>query len=403
MRRTSRIVITTSIAALALAACSTSSNQSTDRDTDAPTSSTPTAKAPSATTPATPATAITIGPHEAAGINPKTPITVQASRGDLSSVVVTNATGYHVKGGYVDGKSKWATNEPLGYGKSYHVVAKATGDGGPVEKTDDITVLKPQEKLYPSVLPAPTVIHDVGVGQPIGVIFDKAPKDKVAAQQALTVETSPQQAGAWYWISDREVHYRPQVFWKPGTKITLHADVYGAKLGPGQYGEEDRTVGFTVHDSWVAVANGTTETMGIYHNDQLVNTMPISMGKQETPTHAGIHVISDKDEEYTMDSCTYGVCSGPEHYVSTEYYAMRISNDGEFVHLNPLSEYAQGSSNVSHGCINLNEENAQWFYDHFNLGDVVKVENSGGPELPVWDLYGDWSLPWSQWSAGNAA
>jgi hypothetical protein len=32
---------------------------------------------------------------------------------------------------------------------------------------------------------------------------------------------------------------------------------------------------------------------------------------------------------------------------------------------------------------------------------VVEVSNSGGPQLPVYDTYGDWSVPWSTWSAGN--
>ena len=32
---------------------------------------------------------------------------------------------------------------------------------------------------------------------------------------------------------------------------------------------------------------------------------------------------------------------------------MRISNNGEFIHANPASTDAQGSSNVTHGCVNL--------------------------------------------------
>jgi len=55
---------------------------------------------------------------------------------------------------------------------------------------------------------------------------------------------------------------------------------------------------------------------------------------------------------------------------------------------------------LSHGCVNLSPANAQWFYDHFGLGDVVTVTHSGGPPLPVWDTYGDWALRWAQWQAG---
>ena len=155
--------------------------------------------------------------------------------------------------------------------------------------------------------------------------------------------------------------------------------------------------------SWIAKADGSSEQMQIFHNGQMVKSMPISMGKDATPTHLGAHVISDKQANYTMDSCTYGVCPpDPKAYRSNEKWSERISNDGEFVHENPNSVGAQGSSNVSHGCINLNDANATWFFQNMGLGDVVEVTNSGGPQLPVWDLYGDWSKSWADWQAGSA-
>jgi len=103
-----------------------------------------------------------------------------------------------------------------------------------------------------------------------------------------------------------------------------------------------------------------------------------------------------------MDSCTYGVCEGdPGYYKEKVDLDLRISNDGEFVHSAPWSVGQQGSSNVSHGCVNLSPANARWFYDRFNIGDVVEITNSGGPKLPIWDTYGDWEVPWSAWQAGG--
>ncbi|HEX3732593.1 MAG TPA: L,D-transpeptidase, partial [Mycobacteriales bacterium] len=198
------------------------------------------------------------------------------------------------------------------------------------------------------------------------------------------------------------VDYRPQEFWQGGSKVTLDIKDYGVDFGDGLYGQEDRSVNYSVHDSWVAYADGGTKQMVIKHNGEQVKTMPISMGQDVTPTHTGAHVISHKDVNYTMDSCSYGVCGGSQAYVALEHYAVRISNDGEFVHENPNSVGAQGNTNVSHGCINLNEENAVWFFNHFNAGDVVIVANSGGQTLPLDDLWGDWSIPWSKWSRGNA-
>ncbi|MFC0107790.1 L,D-transpeptidase family protein [Kibdelosporangium aridum] len=100
-------------------------------------------------------------------------------------------------------------------------------------------------------------------------------------------------------------------------------------------------------------------------------------------------------------SCTYVVCSGPQAYKSLEHFAERISNDGEFVHENPNSIGAQGSSNVSHGCINLNTANAQWFRP-LRARWLVEVTNSGGKQLPIWGTYGDWAVSWADWQAGSA-
>jgi hypothetical protein len=63
---------------------------------------------------------------------------------------------------------------------------------------------------------------------------------------------------------------------------------------------------------------------------------------------------------------------------------------------------SQGGANVSHGCVNLSPANAQWFFDHFGIGDVVEVTNSGGKQLPLDDTYGDWELTWAQWQKGSA-
>jgi hypothetical protein len=105
-----------------------------------------------------------------------------------------------------------------------------------------------------------------------------------------------------------------------------------------------------------------------------------------------------------MNSCSLvpPICGGPNAYNETEYWDERISNSGEFVHENPDTVGQQGNSNVSHGCINLNAADAQWFFNHFGIGDVVEVANSGGPQLPLYDRYGDWAVPWGTWSAGNA-
>jgi lipoprotein-anchoring transpeptidase ErfK/SrfK len=267
-----------------------------------------------------------------------------------------------------------------------------------------VKTVTPAAQAYPAMTPAPPAAGTTfGVGQIIGVSFDHNITDRAAAEKALTVKTNPPQQGSWHWIDNKTLHYRPPVYWQAGTTIKLDVNLYGVDLGSGVYGKTDRSATYQIHDSWIAKADGQTVQMQIVHNGAVVTTMPISLGKDATPTHTGPHVISDKQQQVVMDSCTYGLCPpAAGAYKSTEYWAERISNDGEFVHENPNTVGQQGSSNVSHGCINLSPENAQAFFRQFGLGDVVEVTNSGGPILPIYDTYGDWELSWADWQAGSA-
>jgi len=81
--------------------------------------------------------------------------------------------------------------------------------------------------------------------------------------------------------------------------------------------------------------------------------------------------------------------------------AVRISNSGEFVHSAPWSVADQGIRDVSHGCVNLPPDAAQWFYQTFGYGDVVDIRNTGVALRPT-DGFGDWNIPWRTWTRGSA-
>jgi lipoprotein-anchoring transpeptidase ErfK/SrfK len=384
------------ISALALSACSSSdsgNNGSGNAGQSAPIPGSP--------------MRLTITPGSDSPVSPATPITVKADHGTITDVAVTNTSKpKKVAGTLSPDKTTWTSTEALGFGSTYAIDAKGTDSNGkPGEQQGKVSTISPRQQAEPNLIPAPSSVAQsgVGVGQPIVFSFNQPVKDKAAVEKQLSVVSEPKQDGSWYWIDDKNVHYRPKEYWQPGTKLTVAAKVYGVDFGNGVYGAQDRSETYHVHDSWIAKADGNTEQMQVFHNGQMVKAMPISMGKDATPTHLGPHVISDKHDNYIMDSCTYGICQGqPGYYRSNEKWSQRISNDGEFVHENPNSVGQQGSSNVSHGCINLNDENAKWFFDNLGFGDVVEVANSGGKPLPTWDLYGDWSVPWEQWQAGSA-
>lgn len=361
-----------------------------------------------ASQPAVPAVAITVPVAGSNPINPSTPIVVKADRGQLAAVSVhaAGSDGPAIAGTLAADDLSWTSTDPLKYGTSYTVVADGVNTVGvKAEKTFTVATMAASRTAYANVVPAPELVAatGIGVGQPMVFQFTSPVLNKAAVQEHLHVTTTPAQPGAWYWVDNKDVHYRGPSYWQPGTKIHMEADVLGVDLGNGVLGAENNTADYTVHDAIVAKADGATEQLTIFDNGQQINTMPMSLGSPGFPSHEGPHVISDKQPTITMDSCTYGVCQGqPGYYKEKVDLDERISNDGEFVHSAPWSVGQQGSHNVSHGCVNLSPANAQWFFDHFGIGDVVEITNSGGPTLPVWDTYGDWEVPWQTWQTGNA-
>lgn len=355
----------------------------------------PTAPAPGAAPAAPPA----LGP-----INPTTPVAVSVVDGHLREVQVVDAKSKQpVPGQLEPGGSSWRSTAPLAYGSTYQLTAVVVGaDQREVRSSATVATITPAKLAAASLIPAPNA-GVTGVGQPLVVRFSRAVTDKAAAERALKVTTSPEQPGSWYWFSATEAHYRSAKYWTPGTTITLSANLFGVDLGGKVFGQANRSMSVKVRDSWVARADGASKQMQVFHNGALVKTMPVSLGSPKNPSHNGPHVVTTREPSRIMDSCSFGVCEGePGYYRQKVDLAVRISSSGEFVHSAPWSVRQQGNTNVSHGCINLSPANARWFFNTFGIGDVVEITNSGGPTLPVWDTYGDWTLSWSQWQAGSA-
>jgi lipoprotein-anchoring transpeptidase ErfK/SrfK len=351
---------------------------------------------------------IAISPASTPAMNPATPVVVKATNGTLQNVAVANTkTGATVTGAFSSDKTSWTSSEVLGFGASYTVdVTGANPQGSPTEQKSTLTTISPAKTSNTNMFPAPASVSSVGigVGMPIVFQFTNAVANKSDVEKAITITTSPSQPVGFHWLSSTELDARPQSYWTAGTSIHVVTKLYGVDLGGGNYDKDDRDVTYKVHDSWVAQANGATDQMVILHNGSTVKTMSISMGKGSTPTSLGPHVIFDKNQSVQMNSCTYGVCPpNPLAYNETEYYAERITNGGEFVHENPDTVGAQGHSNVSHGCINLNAADAQWFFSNLGIGDVVEVTNSGGPQLATTEFMGDWSIPWSSWTPASTS
>ena len=188
----------------------------------------------------------------------------------------------------------------------------------------------------------------------------------------------------WSRLTDTEVHFRPSEYWPANTEVTLDANLYGVQVADGVWDETDRTISFDIGERHISVADAGTHTMKVYDGDQLVQTYPISAGGPEFPSRNGPHVVTELNRERVMGSRTYGVpVDSPNGYRTPVEHAVRLSDNGEFVHGAPWSVAQQGRENVSHGCIDL--------------------VNSQGPTLSAadGDIY-DWAIPWDGWQAGSA-
>jgi lipoprotein-anchoring transpeptidase ErfK/SrfK len=338
----------------------------------------------------------------AVGVTVDAPVTVSAEDGVLGAVTMTDVDGTPVAGQLSPDGLKWVTTDPLDYNERYTLNAQSLGLGGVTNRSMTFETHSPENLTMPYVLPNDGEV--VGVGQPVAVRFDENIPNRMAAEKAITVTTNPPVEGAFYWLSNREVRWRPAAYWTPGTTIDVAVNTYGVDLGDGLFGQENVTTHFTIGDQVIATADDDTKTLTVRRNGEVIKTMPISMGKNSTPTSNGAYIIGDRFSHLVMDSSTYGVPSNsPNGYRTEVDFATQMSYSGIYVHAAPWSVGSQGYSNVSHGCLNVSTSNAHWFYENTKRGDIVEVVNTVGSILPGTDGLGDWNVPWEQWKAGNAS
>ncbi|OBG40097.1 hypothetical protein A5672_14200 [Mycobacterium alsense] len=335
------------------------------------------------------------------GVTVDAPVTVSVASGVLGSVTMVNENGRSISGQLSPDGLRWSTTEQLGYNRRYTLSVKALGLGGAATRQMTFQTSSPAHLTMPYVSPADGEV--TGVGQPVAIRFDENITDRAAAQKAIKITTNPPVEGAFYWLTNREVRWRPEHFWKPGTTVDVAVNTYGVDLGDGMFGEDNVKTHFTIGDEVISTADDTTKTVTVRVNGEVVRTMPTSMGKDSTPTANGVYIIGARFKHIIMDSSTYGVpVNSPNGYRTEVEWATQMSYSGVFVHSAPWSVGAQGHTNTSHGCLNVSPSNAEWFYEHSKSGDIVEVVHTVGPTLPGTEGLGDWNVPWPVWKAGNA-
>jgi len=212
----------------------------------------------------------------------------------------------------------------------------------------------------------------------------------------LSVETEPAVRGAWRWMHDKELHWRPAEFWPTGTQVSVEADLDRLPLPGGLWGSGTRTAEFEIGDAVISTVDVAAHTMTVTRNGEVLRVLPASMGTPDNPTRGGTHLVLEKYASKVLDSDTVGL---PGEYETEVQSAVRLTYSGTFTHAAPWSVKDQGVRNVSHGCINLSPADAAWFYELARRGDVVHVVGTDVP--PKLDDPGaaDWNLSFEDWRA----
>jgi lipoprotein-anchoring transpeptidase ErfK/SrfK len=345
-----------------------------------------------------PATVTAQPANGTADASPTAPVTLTVAEGTITTVQLSNPEGKPVKGELSADKRTWTVSEQLGYGKAYTWSGTASGaNGQQVPITGSFTTVKPKRTDTGELNVGDNKTY--GIAMPISLTFSNKVNDKAAVEKALTVEPSVATEGGWAWLDDRTVHWRPKEYWKPNTKVTVTAKLYGTSFGNGVYGRADVSSTFTIGRDQRVYADTKAHRLVIKRDGVVINDFPASYGLDSDPgrvTQSGIHVVMEKYEIKKMTNEKYNYQDVPVPW------AVRISNNGEFIHGYANSIPDQGKRNVSHGCANLSPANAKIYYDMAMTGDPVEVTGSTQQLSADDGAYYDWAFTWDQWTAKSA-
>lgn len=395
LRSRLRLALPFFVAMIALAACTSGGGGDNNRGNESNSSTSP-SSSPSPEPPT-----ITVTPaNQAVNVAPAAPVTVKVDRGKITAVSVKSTAGDVMDGTVSADGASWAGKGKLAFGSTYTITA--TLDSGDAAQTVSTFTTAPQPSDGQTVRTVSALGDNVtyGVGMPIILQLSQpleSAAQRAAFENALTVKSTPATTGAWGWVNNKEVHFRPTQYWTANSTVHVTVDTAGRELGNGLWGRSDLTVDFKIGIKRELVADATTHRALIYENGTLVKNFPASLGSQRFPSSSGTMVIMDKQRNAIFDSSTYGVpVNSPDGYRTPVEYAMRITWGGEFYHAAPWSVEQQGRENVSHGCVNLATQNAAWLYNRTITGDIAVVKNTGVP-LEFGNGWTDWNVSFDAW------
>ncbi|AZM55643.1 hypothetical protein DMA15_26195 [Streptomyces sp. WAC 01529] len=351
------------------------------------------------------AAVVTIAPKDGAkSVATSGALKIAADKGKLSQVKVEDSKGNPVPGKITSGGAAWTPAHHLAAATTYkvHAVAKDS-EGRASAKDTSFTTLTPQNTFIGQFTPEDG--SKVGVGMPFSVRFTRGITDPKAVEKAIEIKTEPSVPVEGHWFGNDRIDFRPEKYWKPGTKVTVKLNLDGVEGRPGVYGKQSKTLDFTIGRSQVSTVDAKTHQMKVVRDGKQIKKIPITAGAPGTTTYNGQMVISEKLQVTRMNGETVGF--GGEYDIKDVPHAMRLSTSGTFIHGNYWAGGVFGNSNASHGCIGLSDVRggyskktpAGWFFNNSLIGDVVVVKNSADKNIQPDNGYNGWNMSWEKWKA----
>jgi lipoprotein-anchoring transpeptidase ErfK/SrfK len=346
---------------------------------------------------------LTFRPADAAAdVVPIAQISVEVGDGWFQRVALTNSAGKAVAGAFNQDRTVYTVTEPLGYDSTYTWSGSAVGhDGKAIPVAGKFTTVTPSKKTGGAFQLADG--QTVGVAAPIIIQFDATISDKASVEKALTVTTNPPVEGSWAWLPDEQqgarVHWRSREYYPAGTTVNVDAKLYGVAFGDGAFGDQDISLHFQIGRKQVVKAEVSSHRIQVVTDAGVIMDFPCSYGeadKARNVTRNGVHVVTEKYADFYMSNPAAGYSNAHERW------AVRISNNGEFIHANPSSAGAQGNTNVTNGCVNLSTGDAEEYFHSAIYGDPVEVTGStiqlSYSDGDLWD----WAVDWNTWVSMSA-
>ncbi|MFC6353365.1 Ig-like domain-containing protein [Rothia nasimurium] len=336
---------------------------------------------------------------DAVEINPIETVSVTTADSTLTKVTVTTAQGEELAGELAaDGKS-WTSTDRMLFRSDYTVAWEAKDAAG---------TLGVGESAFSTVSAAYEVDAlmnfdegaSYGIGKIIQFNFSEPVLNKAEVEKRITVKGGGDQAGKFRWYSDYMVRYRPEDKWATNSTVTVTIDLFGLDVGNGMIGNHTTTRSFKTWNKRYAFVDNNTKTIKMYVDDVMVRQAPVTLGNAEWPSVVGQLVIMEKAESYYFNPGSLNLAPGDPNYYEPFWasWTSRLTLGGVFVHQAlPSAWPSVGRANVSHGCIGMLPDDAQFFYRTFDVGDVVETVNTGYPQAGPDDGYGDWNIPFANY------